>query len=327
MLLAQESVRLNAKSVDRVRQVLEETRRMNEAGTASDYDVLRLEVQLANLEPQLRRAENTAQAARRALAVTLGVENLDEVEVAGSLVALELVATEGGSAPTFVSAEWSVADMRARRLESMPAERVVELATQNRSDLRQLDLTENLRRTELRVEQSEYLPKISVFGTYTLNAQGNGSPEFFGPSDVRATSKALGVQVTMPLFSGLQRPARIAQKQATLRQVGAQRELAEARAENEVKTFLDQTVEARQRASAQARAVAQATRGFEIARAEYRNGVGSQLQVTDAELALRQSEFNYAQAVYDYLTARARLDAAVGTVPMVDAGGAIAVNR
>ena len=49
---------------------------------------------------------------------------------------------------------------------------------------------------------------------------------------------------------------------------------------------------------------------------EYREGLGSQLQITDAENALRQSEFNYAQAVYDYLIARARLDTALGTVPV-----------
>ena len=35
-------------------------------------------------------------------------------------------------------------------------------------------------------------------------------------------------------------------------------------------------------------------------------------------MALRQSEFNYAQAVYDYLAARARLDEAAGQVPIVD---------
>ena len=38
----------------------------------------------------------------------------------------------------------------------------------------------------------------------------------------------------------------------------------------------------------------------------------------DAEVALRQSEFNYAQAVYDFLVARAQLDQATGRVPMVD---------
>jgi outer membrane protein TolC len=40
--------------------------------------------------------------------------------------------------------------------------------------------------------------------------------------------------------------------------------------------------------------------------------------VNDAEGALQESAFNYAQAVYDYLTARARLDQAVGVVPRVD---------
>jgi len=40
--------------------------------------------------------------------------------------------------------------------------------------------------------------------------------------------------------------------------------------------------------------------------------------VVDAELALRQSELNYAQAVYDFLIARAQLDMAVGSVPAVE---------
>jgi hypothetical protein len=47
--------------------------------------------------------------------------------------------------------------------------------------------------------------------------------------------------------------------------------------------------------------VVQAGRGFEIASAQYREGLSSQLELTDAEVALRQSEYNYAQAVYDYL--------------------------
>ena len=68
----------------------------------------------------------------------------------------------------------------------------------------------------------------------------------------------------------------------------------------------------------------QAERGFEIASAQYREGLGSQLELTDAEVALRQSEFNYAQAVYDYLVARAQFDEATGLVPLVDVemGGA-----
>jgi outer membrane protein TolC len=65
-------------------------------------------------------------------------------------------------------------------------------------------------------------------------------------------------------------------------------------------------------------AVEQARRGFEIASAQYREGLSSQLERRDAEIALRQSEFNYAQAVYDFLVFQAQLDEAVGQVPMVN---------
>ena len=66
------------------------------------------------------------------------------------------------------------------------------------------------------------------------------------------------------------------------------------------------------------KAVEQAERGFEIVSAEYKEGVMGQLELTDAEVALRQSEFNYASAVYDFLVAQANLDLALGKVPMVD---------
>jgi outer membrane protein len=78
---------------------------------------------------------------------------------------------------------------------------------------------------------------------------------------------------------------------------------------------MDNVNEARQRAASQKQAVAQAQRGFEIASAEYNAGIGSRLQTSEAELALRESEFNYAQAVYDYLVARAQLELAVGLAP------------
>jgi outer membrane protein TolC len=94
-----------------------------------------------------------------------------------------------------------------------------------------------------------------------------------------------------------------------------------------VKTLLDQVEEARTRAQAQTLARGQATRGYEIASAQYREGISSQLELTDAEVALRQSEFNLAEAVYDYLVARARLDQALGIEPGIGAGDRVAFER
>jgi outer membrane protein TolC len=198
------------------------------------------------------------------------------------------------------------------------ADTLVSMAMSRRSDVRQLEATRSLRHTEMRLAQVDYLPRITLFGSYAINAQQNGDPKFFG--EPRAYSRLAGVRLTLPIFQGLQRDARIDQRRAVVRQAETQAELARSQAASQVRTLSEQVEEARLRASGQRLAVGQAQRGFEIARAQYREGIGSQLELTDAEVALRESEFNYAQAVYDYLVARAQLDESVGRVPLAEAG-------
>lgn len=314
LLLAQEQDRLVENSVERVRRSLKETRALNDAGLAADYDVLRLEVELSNLEPNLFRAQNAIAQARRALGVELALENLDDVRVAGSLAEIDLDNIDANSSENreiLAFSTWASEPLTEEEVGS---------ALARRSDLRQLDLSEQLRQSELSLERVQYLPEIVLFGSYGVLAQENGNPNFFGGPNERTTSSQAGIRITWPLFSGFSKDARVDQKRASLRQAEALTRVTRARADSEVETIWDQMVEARRRADAQGRAVEQAQRGFEIASAQYREGLGSQLELTDAEVALRQSEFNYAQAAYDFLVAQANLDMAVGYVPLVDAG-------
>jgi outer membrane protein len=322
VLLAQEAVRLSEKSVGRVRQVLEETRALHRAGVASAYDVLRLEVELANIEPNLRRSRNAAAAARRTLAIELGIDPAAAPAAAGSLATMELA--EGAANDAANRSVLRVSGLDAP--ESRTRDELVAVALDARSDLRQLALVERLRHTEMRLEQAEYLPRLGLFGTYLIHAQQSGSPAFFGgDAGPRAYGRMVGVQLTLPVFSGFQRPARVEQRRATLRQAQAQYRLAVERSEHQVETLLDQVTEARARAELQREAVSRAERAFAMVGVQYREGISSQLEVTDAEVALRQSEFNYAEAVYDYLSARAQLDAATGRVP--EAGAIAAAAR
>lgn len=312
LLLSQEQVRLTENSVRRVRQALSETRALNEAGLVSEYDVLRLEVELANLEPNLRRAVNAVRQARRQLAIEMGEapDVAESLTVAGSLAAMELGRLDANTPENRAILALVEAELPEEGAETG----LVSEAMGSRADLRSLELTEDLRRTELRLEQVEYLPKVSLFGTYSINAQQNGSPEFFGQP--RAYARFIGLQVTLPVFQGFRRDARSDQKRAALRQAQAQTSLGRHQASAEIRSLVEQSREARERAIAQRLAVSQAERGYEIASAEFREGLTGQLELTDAEVALRQSEFNYAQAVYDYLVSRARLDNAVGRVPV-----------
>jgi outer membrane protein TolC len=314
LLLAQEELRLIQNSVSRVRESLTETQALNRAGLASEYDVLRLQVELANLEPNLRRAENAVAQARRGLAIELNLEELETLEVAGSLASMDLEVVEANDASNMeILALSGVKDPLG-----VAPEEILDAAYDSRSDLKQLELTEKLRTAELRVQQGEFLPKISLFGNLSVNAQQNGRPNFFGDPMTRATSKWVGISISVPVFTGLQRTARVGQARAVLNQARNQSLLARAQAEGQVKSILEQAQEALGRARGQRLAVTQAQRGFEIASAQYQEGLSSQLELTDAEVALRQSEFNYARAVYDFLVFRAQLDEAAGNVPMVN---------
>ena len=57
-----------------------------------------------------------------------------------------------------------------------------------------------------------------------------------------------------------------------------------------------------------------AARAFSIAEAGHLNGVISQLELMDAQLALTEARSNYKQAVYDWLIAKVRMEKAMGIV-------------
>lgn len=318
LLLAQEQARLVERSVERVLESLEETRALARAGLASDYDVLRLEVELANLEPRLRRAVNEARQRERELVTELALPEETRVRVTGALARMDLD-DPGANDPEnraildFMGVELGGDDPG---LGGQEVDRLLDRARQTSAGLRQAEMNVALRRAELRAEQADYLPRLTLFASYDIQAQQDGSPRFFGESGQRGYGRIVGVRLSVPVFTGFQRRARTQQRQAALRAAGLERDLADTRLRDNVRSLTDQVEEARLRARGQRLAVAQAERGFQIASAQYREGIGSQLELTDAEVALRESEFNLAEAVHEYLSARARLDEAVGRVPV-----------
>lgn len=318
-LLADEQLRLTEQSIARITRTLEETRARHAAGLASEYDVLRFEVQLANLAANVEAERNQVAAARRRLLLEMGLDLATPIVLEGRLNEVNLVDMAANAGPQLEILTLAGAADAAER----PDDELIEVAHRRRSDLRQLRSTVSLEEARLGVERAEFFPKLSLFSNYNVAAQEDGSPNFFGEGPTsRVTTAAAGLRVDVPVFRGFSRMARVAQAEATVRQQEARLARAELLARQEVTTLAASVREARRRAEARRRTVEQARRGFEIATAEYREGVGSQLQVADAEVALAEAEVGYARAVYDYLAARAQLDLALGLTP--ERAGAVA---
>jgi len=315
VLVAREAHRVTLNSVERVLGTLEETAALNRAGLASDYDVLRLEVQLANIAPQLRRTANAVRVAERNLSIELGLPRLEQAGAAGSLAQMDLDSLAANDRPHRMILEFS----GTGEVSTTDVDSLSEVARLHRSDLRQLEQLRGLEEARVKVERAELFPTLSAFFNWNLFAQEDDALNFFGEgANQRFTTSAAGVQLSVPIFSGLRRWNRVEQRKIAVRQVEEQLADLSQRVQSEVRTTHDRVLEARARAYAQRTAVRQAQRGFDIVTREYLAGTRTRLEVTEADVSLRESELNYAQAVYDYLVAKAQLDYVVGAVPAVE---------
>lgn len=317
-LLAHELVRVSGESITRTEETLQETQALFRAGLASSYDVLRLEVRLANLRPTLKRAENAALAAERDLSVQLGMDRVTPIRVAGQLHEINLASAESNEGEN----RELLRLVGFQNALDASFESLYTLARRMRSDLRQAQLNYELMDARVKHERSSMYPRLDLFLNYGILAQEDGRLNPFGENkNQRTTSAVLGLALEIPVFSGFQRSARVEQRELEREQARVQLELLEQETANQIRTALDALEEARERAEAQRGAVAEARRGYEIVTAQYLAGVSSQLEVTEGEVLLRESEYNYALAVFDYLTAQADLDDAVGVLPLVDVPG------
>jgi outer membrane protein TolC len=124
--------------------------------------------------------------------------------------------------------------------------------------------------------------------------------------------------VSLPLFTGFERLSALTTAKIEKKDIAVQKWAAEKSALDQYKSTTQRLQNLRNTASARKEAVDQARRGYEIARNRYENGLGSQMEVTEAELQVREAEMNYAMSVTDFLNTKADYDLATGMVPMID---------
>ncbi|MBI5472819.1 MAG: TolC family protein [Ignavibacteriae bacterium] len=257
-----------------------------EQGLLSEYDKLRAEVGVANLRPEVIRAENNYDLALNNLKIVMGLQVADEIELDGSL-------------------EYAQLD---QNIISHSQETVLD----HNPGLAALRYQREVNDAFSAIERSNYLPSLAAFGNYQLQTQKN---------DLRIStndfvkSALVGLSLSINLFNGFRTAARVEQAELDTRKTEEQI----ANTEKVLRTAVQSTVmtlgRAGERVLAQQRTVEQAEKGYRIATTRFTSGSGTQLEVNDAQLALTTAKTNRMQAVYDYLIASAELDQLLGRTP------------
>lgn len=314
VLIAKEQVRLQQSRLDRIKESLEDAQKSYEQGLVDEYAVMQLEVQLENVKPELTSAEFGVKEATRGLLDAMGLPVSLSLEVKGDLSSFDIQADNA-------SKEENMALKKVDRMTTLSLEAdsaLLQRAFDSRGDLRVLDVQQQLQEKRIRAEKSRYLPSIQANYNMQWTAAQSGTPVVFGNERQRARSQTFMVGIQLPIFQGFSRDAAIQQAQIQKKDLQLQEYQAQRTAESEITSAEEGIREAFQIEAARERALELAQEGYNRAQKRYQAGLGSQQELTDAELQLREAEVGYAQMVFNYLAAKAQYDQAVGKVPFVE---------
>ena len=252
-------------------------------GVDSDYTVMRQQVEVANVEPELIEAKRTKDLLLNSLKILLAIPPQD------GFVPVERFGYQ--ARPTPAVAELS------------------QMARTHRPDLAAEKLREQSLVQNVGVEQAGYWPTVNFTSSWQWQAN---SGDWSLTANEQTDAFQSGFGFSWPIFDGLKTASRVRQAKAKLLQQHYQAAQKEDVVVKEVQDAHDWLARAQQTLATQRTSYATARRATAIAGERFEAGLMSQIEMNDTVTQQAKAEQLYLQATLDCLTAEAALEKAVG---------------
>lgn len=277
MLNAGNMKALRQESVDRLQAHLDNVVAQYNVGIVARADVLRSEVELANAKQDYITASNEYDVAEATLNNIIGTPLNTTLKLKDSL---QYVPYDNDMAYCLAYSE------------------------QHRPELKQAEYGVDAAEAALVVARSGHMPKVYA------SASNSWASESWPGDDNEEWQ--VGVTASMNIFdSGVTWSKIHAAQEALVQAKESQRQIKD-NVELEVRTDYLSMREAEKRITTAQVAVASAEEDYHIAVVRYQAGVGTNIDVMDAQEALTQAKTNYYQALYNYNTSKAALNTSMG---------------
>lgn len=277
VLQARNMLDLSRESMDRLDAHLKNVQAQFNVGTVAKVDVLRSEVELANAEQTLIKAQNAYDLAIAAL---------------NNVLALPL------------DTQVKLTDTLKYEAYTQSLEDCIKYALANRPDLEQTKLGIDVAKEGIKVAKSGNKPTVAFSATEDWNKK-----DFPGFDN---NNWMLNLQASINVFDSGTTKAKVNQADHGLIKAQEQARQTSDLVQLDVRQSYLSLREAEKRIATSQVAVEKAEEDYKIAQVRYSSGVGTNLDVMDAQVALTQAKTNYVQALYDYNTSKAKLDKAMG---------------
>jgi len=284
-LISQSNIDILAKNIENLTRLKEETQAIYKAGFTEQLDVDRLELSLANLKVQEASLKRIQELNYNILKNTMSIPSSTELVLKESIETLEA----------------EVEDMAIlfEEPEAWPEQEV-------------LKIQEGLENKNIRRFKLDYLPKVRGFlGAGYFNGRESFSDLYF-QGNRWFGSVNYGLNITIPIFDGNFKKSKISAATATRDKVINQQALLQQNVDIAVSNSRLAYQNSIARLKSQKDNIALAEKIYNVTQVKYREGVGSSIELNQAEQELYRTQQNYINALYDLLIAKVDLEKALG---------------
>jgi outer membrane protein len=286
VLVNKERTELVQRNFQRLDSLLKETKALYENGFAEKIDVNRVQVQYNNITNLKNNASIGLEVSYNILKFQMGLPIAEPITLTDRLETMEFKVLESDFKDNF---QYS-----------------------NRIEYNLLQVNKSLVELDIKNTKSQYLPNLDLIGSYGASYGTSSFENMFQFGANWRTLGTIGITASLPIFDGLQKSRIIQQKKTQLNQIENNLQLTK----NQIDLEQDQaskTFETYVRTfQTQRENMLLSKEVYDVTVIKYQQGVGSNLEVIDADASYKEAQTNYYAALYDALIASVELEKAYG---------------
>ncbi len=271
------------ENVGQVRAHLKDVQSWLSQGLITNNEVLKVQVQLSDVQLRQIDAHNNVQLAKIGLNNVIGLPLETEIQLT-----------------TTILHEHTVFD---------PLQELIKKAHDRRAEIKSMEYRVQAGDAAVSLAQSGWWPQMYLVGNY-VTARPN--QRIFPTQDVFKDTWDVGVAVSLDLWNWGTTVRQTDQARAQLEQVkDGLGQLRDAVALEVTRDFLN-LARAKERISVAEQGVRQAEENYRVTSGKFKQGLALNSDLLDSEVALLQAKTNYTQAITDYEMAEASLERSIG---------------
>ena len=286
-LVNQERQTLLNSNFQRLDTLLRETKLMFENGFAEKIDVGRIQVQFNNANTERKQNERLTEVSYLLLKFQMGMP-IDQ-----NIVLADKISDVDFNFEQAAESDFSYAD---------------------RTEYAQVLINQNLAKLDLQNNRIQYLPKLTASASYGYNSGASQFTDLTNFQDRWFNYGNWGVNLNIPIFDGLRKHHTIQKSKLQLQQLENQAGFLKNQIDLEIVQARVNLQNSLETLEVQQENLDLAQEVFDVTKIKYQEGVGSNLEVTEAQNALQSAETNYYNSLYNALIAQVDLKKALGTL-------------